>query len=118
MDKKERYMQQSNETQVSVEKREEKDYLYINMWLLLMLPGLVLFGIINVFPQLLETDTFLILTLAGIALTEGCHQCIRLAMKPGAQQSRIVAWFVFFLSLLSVVIGVVAVYNDIKIIAV
>ena len=111
-------MQQSSKTQVSVKKREEKDYLYINMWLLLMIPGVIILGVVYLFPQLFDVDTISILALVGTVLTLGCCLCVRKALEPGVQQSRIVAWFVFSLSLLAVVVGVIAVYDNKKIIVI
>ena len=110
-------MKQPNKTKVSIRKLEDKDYLYVNMWLFLALPAVILFNVANIFPQLLETQTFLILTLVGIAVVAGCSESINLAIKPGAKPSRIAAWFVFSLSVLSVVVGIIAMYTDLKIIA-
>ena len=111
-------MQQSNETQVPIDKREEKDYLYVNMWLLLMLIGVIIFIVVYTFPQLFDTDTLMVLSLITLAFIYGSIVCVRLALKKYAKQTRILALFCFFLSLVSVAIGVVAIYDNKKLIAI
>ncbi len=110
-------MQQSNEAKVTSEKREENDYLYINMWLLLVGIGVIIFAIIYIFPQLFDTDTLMILSLISLVFTYGGIVCARLALKNHAKQTRILTLFCFFLSLVSVAVGVVAIYDNKKFIA-
>lgn len=83
-----------------------------------MIPGVIILGVVYLFPQLFDVDTISILALVGTVLTLGCCLCVRKALEPGVQQSRIVAWFVFSLSLLAVVVGVIAVYDNKKIIVI
>ena len=115
---KEQLVQQSNETQVSLEKREEKDYLYINMWLLLMLIGIITFIVISAFPRLFDSNTLMSLLLLSFAITYGSLVCVRLAMKKHAKQTLILTFFCFFISLVSVAIWVIDINDNKKITAI
>ncbi len=107
-------MQHPRETNTFQEQREDKDYIYINIWLLLSVIGACLALVMNIFYQLFDIDTFLMLALIVIFFMGGSMLCVRLAMKKGARQTRILALFSFFLTILSVSIGVVAVYDNKK----
>ncbi len=107
-------MQHSRGTNTIQQPREDKDYLYINIWLLLAVIGSLLALVLNIFYQSFDFDTFLMLVLVAIFLMGGGAFCVRLAMKKGARQTRIVGLFSFFLTLLTVSIGVVAVYDNKK----
>jgi len=107
-------VQHPSETNTFQTQREDKDYLYINMWLLLAVIGSLLALVLNIFYQSFDTDTFFMLALVAIFLMSGSAFCVRLAMKKGARQTRIVGLFSFFLTLLTVSIGVVAVYDNKK----
>lgn len=107
-------MQQANQIQVTREGHEEKDYLYINMWLLLMVIGVIIEMVIQIVPQLFDSSTLMILSLIVLAFMGGGIICVRLALKKHAKQTRIVTVFCFFLSLVSVIIGIIAVYNNEK----
>ncbi len=97
-----------------LEKRKEKDYLYINLWGLLGLIGVICWGIVFLFPQRLDTDTMLTLALIGAVFMGGDMLFLRFALKKGAKQTRIFVTLTFFLALLPVVIGVIAVYDNRK----
>ena len=107
-------MQHPSETDTFQTQQEDKDYLYINIWLLLAVIGSLLALVLNIFYQSFDFDTFLMLALVAIFLMGGCGFCVQLAMKKGARQTRIVGLFSFFLTLLTVSIGVVAVYDNKK----
>jgi hypothetical protein len=107
-------VQHPRETNTVQEQREDKDYLYINIWLFLSVIGALVALVMNIFYQLFDIDTFLMLGLIVIFLLGGSMLCVRLAMKKGARQTRILALFSFFLTILSVAIGMVAVYDNKK----
>ncbi len=111
-------MQYTRGTDNIQEPREGKDYLYINIWLLLAVIGSFIALALNIFYQSFDTDTFFILALVAIFLMGGSALCVRLAMKKGARQTRILAVFSFFLTTLSVAIGMVAVYDNKKLIVI
>jgi hypothetical protein len=101
-----------------MEKRKEKDYLYINMWQLLGFIGVICFGIVTLFSQRLDADTMLILALIGIVFMGGNMLFLRFALKKGAMQTRLFVVMTFFLALLPVIIGVIAVYDNKKYVAI
>lgn len=102
-----------------MEKQEaERDYLYINMWSLLMLVGVAIFGVVFLVPQLIDIETELILCLLCLTFMGGSLICIQFALKKNAKQSRILAFYIFLLSLISVTIGIIAVYDGKKLIVV
>ena len=101
-----------------MEKRKEKDYLYINIWGLLGLIGVIVGGIAFTFPQLFDTDTLLVLGLIAVVFMGGHMLFLRFALKKGAKQTRVFVVLTFFLALLPVIIGVIAVYDDRKYIAI
>lgn len=111
-------MQQSSKTLVSREKHEEKDYLYINMRLILIFIGIIVGIIVYTFPQLFDTDTLMALLLILLVFIYGSTICVRLALKNHAHQTRILSMFCFFLSLVSVAIGVIAIYDNKKLVAI
>ncbi len=108
----------SGEKNYLMEKRKEKDYLYINVWGLLGLIGVIVGGIAFTFPQLFDTDTLLILGLIAVVFMEGDIFFLRFALKKGAKQTRTFVVSTFFLALLPVVVGVIAVYDNRKYIAI
>ena len=101
-----------------MEKRKEKDYLYINMWGLLGLIGVIVGGIAFTFPQLFDTDTLLNLGLIAFVFMGGHMLFLRFALKKGAKQTRVFVVLTFFLVLLPVIVGVIAVYDNRKYIAI
>ncbi len=101
-----------------MEKRKEKDYLYINLWGLLGLIGVICCGIVFLFPQRLDTDTMLILALIGAVFMGGHMLFLRFALKKGAKQTRVFVVLTFFLALLPMVVGVISVYDNRKYIAI
>lgn len=107
-------MQQSNQVMVTREKHEEKDYLYINMWLLLALIGAIIALVVQIFPQSFDNNTLAILALIILMFTCGSATCVHLALKKHTKQICILTWFCFFLSLFSVVVGIIAVYDNKK----
>jgi uncharacterized membrane protein HdeD (DUF308 family) len=111
-------VQQPRETNTLQEQREDKDYIYINAWSLLTAIGAITACVINIFGQSFDIDTLIVLTLIAGYFMVGGTLCIRKAMKKGAKQTPISALFGFFLTLLSVTIGMIAVYDNNKTIVV
>jgi drug/metabolite transporter (DMT)-like permease len=93
---------------------EDKDYIYINAWSLLAAIGAGVACVLNFFGQSFDNDTILTLALIACFFMAGSGLCICLAIKRGARQTPISALFSFFLILLSVTIGMVAVYDNNK----
>jgi hypothetical protein len=111
-------VQNPSETNTIQEQGEDKDYLYINVWLFLSVIGALGALVMNVFYQVFDIDTFFMLGLIVSFLMGGSMLCVLFAMKKGARQTRILGLFSFFLTLLSVTIGMVAVYDNKKTIVV
>src|SRR5258708_10672967 len=102
-------MQHPSEANTFQKQREDKDYLYINIWLLLAVIGSLLAFVLNIFFQSFDTDTFFMFALVAIFLMSGSAFCVRLSMKKSARPTRLVGLFSFFFTLLTVSLGVLSV---------
>lgn len=107
-------MQHQSETNTLQNQREHKDYLYINFWSFLALIGTIIGLVINIFYQSIDADTFILLGVIAIFLIGGSIVCVPRALKKGARQTRILGVYSFFLTILAVSIGVIAVYDNKK----